>query len=255
MRGELFIGFASILSLAALMLLIFSHVGQINTSNVPRNIYMASVNMSQYGDALHEQLIDTIDIYTLNASAPLMVGAGLRQFYRFGLYDYCAYVTSDAGICSEHTFGAFFKPYDAITGDMSFNFSNITNAIITDTTFRDSDYLADYTRAAFWLIFLGTLCAAATFFIGIPKRSYTFFMSTVFAILSSILLLIGAAIWTVMIKKSESVNGFFIGTQSNHSPIGIVVSLGPGVLMIWAAFACMVASIIPYMITCCTFRG
>lgn len=54
-----------------------------------------------------------------------------------------------------------------------------------------------------------------------------------------------------MIKKAESVNAVLIGL--NPQPIGIVVSLGPGLLMIWAAFACMFASVIPHMVSCVPF--
>jgi len=256
MRGEVCVGFATVLSLASVLLLIFAHVGQINTSNVPRSLYMAGVNMSHYGDALQSAVTgvdNTTGLYTSNASVPLLVGAGIRQFYRFGLYSHCAYVDDQDGICSNHTVAYSWTPYDLIVDDMAFNYSNITNAIVFDTTFRDSGYLGPLSKAAFWMIFLGTLCAAVALFVGLPKHHCTFFMSTVFSIISSVLLLIGAAIWTIMIKKAESVNGVLIGL--NPQPIGIVVSLGPGLLMVWAAFACMFASVIPHMVSCCTYRG
>jgi hypothetical protein len=64
------------------------------------------------------------------------------------------------------------------------------------------------------------------------------------------MLLIGASIWTVLIKKSEAVNDFVIGPNNHPVPLGIVVSVGSGLYMIWAAFACMLISIVPYMVRC-----
>jgi uncharacterized BrkB/YihY/UPF0761 family membrane protein len=80
----------------------------------------------------------------------------------------------------------------------------------------------------------------------------TFLVSTLFAIAGSLLLLIGASIWTVIIQRSANINDLPVHSHSGDQsvPLGIVVSLGPGLLLTWAAFACLVASVIPYMIRC-----
>lgn len=62
------------------------------------------------------------------------------------------------------------------------------------------------------------------------------------------MLLIGAAIWTVIIKKAETINDLMVGKASSPTPLGIVVSMGNGVYLAWAAFACLIASVLPYMI-------
>jgi hypothetical protein len=254
MRGELCIGFASFLSFSAMILLIFTHVGQINTSTVPRGIYMARMNVSQYGAALHEAIVDPIDgLYTSNSSLPLLESLGLRQFYEFGLYSHCGYVNSTAGICSNKTVGYPFKPYDYFTGDMSANFSIITASVIGGGTFRNSGYLGESTKAAYWLLLLATILAALSFLSGIAKTSFTFFLSAVFAAISSLFVLIGAAIWTVVIKKADGVSTIEIGT--NPTPVGIIVTEGPGLFLAWAAFACLFVSMVPYLISCCTYRG
>jgi hypothetical protein len=82
----------------------------------------------------------------------------------------------------------------------------------------------------------------------------TFLVSTLFAIAGSLLLLIGASIWTVIIQRSANINNLPVHSHSGDQsvPLGIVVSLGPGLLLTWAAFACLVASVIPYMIRCVT---
>ncbi|KAJ7596716.1 actin cortical patch SUR7/pH-response regulator pali [Mycena floridula] len=254
MRGEICVGFASSLSIIAVALLIAAHVSQLNT-NI-RSLFLVQVDVSNYGTALETALFDpTVGLYTSNPSAPLLVGAGLRQFYKFGLYSHCAYVDSKNGICTNHTFAAMFRPFDAITSDMQANYSAISAAIMSGTTFTDSGYLGESTRAAFWLVFIGTLGAALAFLVGLAKHSYTFLFSAILSALSSLLVLISAAIWTVMIKKAQDINTVIIGTTANQTALGITVSVGKSLYLIWAAFACLLISVLPYMISCCTFRG
>ncbi|KAF7784576.1 hypothetical protein Agabi119p4_741 [Agaricus bisporus var. burnettii] len=258
MRGELCVGVGSLLSLVSVLLMIFVHVGQINTSNVPRNVYMAKVNVSAYGDALSFAIAPdpVFGLYTDNASAPLQAAAGLRQIYKFGIYSHCAYLNDTAGRCGNQTIGDQFKPYEAITTDMSANWSIFTQSFIPDSTFRDSKFLGHNSKAAYWMLLLGLLCAAAAFITGVAKHNMTFLVSTLFAIAGSLLLLIGASIWTVIIQRAANINDLPVHSHSGDQsvPLGIVVSLGPGLLLTWAAFACLVASVIPYMISCCTFR-
>jgi len=257
MRGELCIGTASFLSLVAVLLLIFIHVGQINTSSVPRGISMVNVNVSRYGAALAASFApDPIqNLYTNNATAPLGDGAGLRQLYKFGLYNYCAFVLDGQGTCTNHTIANRFHPYIALTADMSANYSFYTDNIILNTTFRDSNYLGKESHSAYYLLLLGAVCAAISLLTGVIKHTWAFFLSTGSAVLSSILVLSGSAIWTVIIQKSQSVQNILAGPPGGRVPVGIVVSTGPGLYLAWASFACLVVSIVPYMISCCTFRG
>jgi hypothetical protein len=84
---------------------------------------------------------------------------------------------------------------------------------------------------------------------GIVRYTYTFLLSTLLAIVGSILLLIAGAMWTAMVSMSKDINNFVVTGPSNL-PFGIVVSSGPGIYILWAAFATLLASIGPYMIRC-----
>lgn len=64
----------------------------------------------------------------------------------------------------------------------------------------------------------------------------------------SLMLLIGAAIWTVIVKKAQSVNDLFLGPETAPVSLGIEVTIGNALLLAWGAFACLIVSIIPYMI-------
>ncbi|KNZ79619.1 hypothetical protein J132_08921 [Termitomyces sp. J132] len=212
---------------------------------------MARVNVSQYSSALELSFTDPFSsIYTTNASAPLGVQAGLRYFYDFGLYSYCAYLNNSQGTCSNMTVGNQYRPYDAITSDMAANYSRITQALVQGTAFMDSSSLGSATKAAYWMLLLGTVCALLAALTGFLKSHFSFFFSTIFSVSGSILLLIGTSIWTIIIKKSDGINDLLIGDQADAVPIGIIVTLGNGLHLSWAAFVCLAVSIVPYIIRC-----
>lgn len=112
-------------------------------------------------EGLYAALSDPIHgLYTTNASAPLQQQAGLRNYYDWGLYGYCAYVNTTAGTCSNMTAANRFQPYNVITSDMLGNYSSFTDYIITSGTFIDSPYLGNFTNGAYYLLLIGTVCAA-----------------------------------------------------------------------------------------------
>lgn len=222
---------------------------------------MVQLNVSGYGTALAADFFpDVIDgLYTNNASAPLGVQAGLRQLYKFGFYSHCAYIDdATLGICSNRSVAAKFKPYEAILSDMASNYSGYTNTFIpSNSSFRADNSSGSSTQAAYWLILLGTICAALALVTGVAKHTVTFLASTMFALTSTLMVLIGAAIWTSALKKAESINSFELTLSSNNTsiPLGFTVSPGPGLYLVWASFAVLLASLVPYMVSCCTYRG
>ncbi|KAI9066719.1 carbohydrate-binding module family 43 protein [Trametes sanguinea] len=249
MRGEVCIGSASVLSLISLILLIFMHVGQINTSTVPRGISMVNINTSGYGQALAIALGDPISgLYATNATAPLAQQQGLRDTYKFGLYSYCGYLNG-TGVCSNTTAASRFQPFTALTSDMLTNYTGFTTALITQGTFIDSPYLGNFTNGAYYLIIIGSVATALALFTGLLKHTVLFFLSTTFAVIGALALLIGATIWTVIIKKAESINDFVVGHPDALVPLGITVSTGDAIFLLWAAWACLLVSILPYMIS------
>ena len=68
------------------------------------------------------------------------------------------------------------------------------------------------------------------------------------AAIGSVMLLIACTIWTVLIKKTQSVNDIVVGPPNAPVPLGMEVSIGNGLYLAWAAFACLTISLVPYMI-------
>jgi hypothetical protein len=234
--------------------------------NLPTIAFLV-LTSSRASNALETATFDPVDgLYTYNQTSPLGHGGGLRDDYRFGLYSHCAFISNiTQGRCSNGTAGAKYQPYDAITSDMPSRYANITNLVLPESAsaFRNDGTLGTYTTAAYWLILLATIAVALAFLLyatlsttcwhrlihhsGVCTRTYTFLLSTSFAILGTVLLLIAAAMWTAMVNMSADVNAFVIQAQAS-TPLGIVVHAGPGLYILWAAFACLFASIVPYMI-------
>ncbi|KAJ2919279.1 hypothetical protein MD484_g1106, partial [Candolleomyces efflorescens] len=122
--------------------------------------------------------------------------------------------------------------------------------MLPDSDFTNSKYTGQSTKAAYWMILLGTICAALALVTGILKNNYTFCVSTLFAVAGSLLLLIGASIWTVVVNKTQVINDFPLVTRSaGEIPLGITMSSGPAIPLLWGAFAALLLSVVPYMIS------
>lgn len=107
-------------------------------------------------------------LYTNNASTPLAQHLGLRNFYDFGLYRYCAYVNGSHGTCSPHVTADKLQPYEAVTSDMPEQYTIITDALISElppTTFSNSQYLGEFSRAAYYLLLLGSVASGLAFIV------------------------------------------------------------------------------------------
>lgn len=87
--------------------------------------------------------------------------SGLRPFYNFGLYSYCSYIDSTQGQCSNTSVAFQLEPYSVALADMPTNYSGLTQGFVPgDLTFTNSHYLSEFSRAAYYLLLMGTICAA-----------------------------------------------------------------------------------------------
>ena len=204
-------------------------------------------------------------LYATNASAPLEKEAGLRQEYKFGVYGYCGYFNNTVGVCSNTSMGKEYQPYDALLADMSLNYSALTIFIINGTSSFESQSIGSHTRSASYLIVIGTVCAFLAFVMcadtrlfrhvtnnyslsGVFKHTLAFLASACLAMLATVFLLTAASLWTSAIHTSESVNGLILNTT--NIPLGIKVSSGHGLSLLWGAVGCLFASLVPYLIRC-----
>lgn len=104
--------------------MVFAHIGQINTSSVPRVLSMIKVDVNGLGTGLSAASPST-NVTNLYASTSdlgtLGAGDGLRQSYRWGLLNAGAFTSASDTVygSSNHShFGLRFQPYEAILSDV-----------------------------------------------------------------------------------------------------------------------------------------
>lgn len=254
MRGEHCIAGASILSAIAVILLVFVNIGQIKPGPVTSGLYFVDVNVEAYGSTWFQSTNISADgMYNTDTNIPLGSGKGLSQYYRWGVYNACGYQKNGGGQCNSTIFGYPFTARAAIISDIPGQFQGTTRDLSGgyDNDFANITYNTNTSRAGSLMIFVGSIFSLLALITGAIKLRFSFLLATVFSSLSALLLLIGAACWTAIIAKDSIVNSIL---AAGKFPLGWIVSAGPSLYMTWVAFALMTLSVLPYMISCCTFR-
>jgi len=249
-KGFVVIGIAQALSFIAVILLVFAHVGQINTTKVPSSLGMVSMNVTNFALCLSNSTGDPFPgMYQANASAPLGEHLGLRDIYSWGFFGYCAYVVSNVteGQCTSSTFGFLFRPLDVMLSDILGNSTVISQFTIPiSTKFTDSNDIGNMASVGFYLIFVGMICAFLAMVLAIKHHRVTFAIAMSFDIISIVLVLIGSALWTSAVQAVMQIN---TTSAAGGSCLGISVSHGTSQWLVWAAFALLVLSLPPYVIS------
>ncbi|ORX37231.1 actin cortical patch SUR7/pH-response regulator pali [Kockovaella imperatae] len=251
MRGEHCIAGASVLSAIAIILLVFVNIGQIGTGALVSGIYMAQVNVAAYGAAVQAATKSTPNGLYDTQNNPLGTSAGLRQYYRYGIYRACAYQKDGSGICSDSSFGHPMEPYGDVLADTPSKFKSTFNQIVPNSTYKNDSYNSAMTRIGGLLIFVGSALAAVALILGVLKSKVFFFGAATCSGLSAFLLLIGATLWTACIAQDSSIADYAVAKTQN---LGITTTAGAGLYLTWAAFVFVTLSVLPYVIACCTFR-
>jgi len=252
MRGEHCVLGASLLSAMAVILLVFANIGQISSGAFTNSIYMAEINVEAYGNALQTATSVSAGGLYDTKNDPLGSSIGLRQYYRYGLYNGCGYQKDGSGICNSTIFGYPMIPLAQILSDTPAKFKIQTDDIIPTATFKDDAYNQNMSRAGSLLIFVGSVLALVAFGFGWVKHRIFFLVAAACAGISASLLMVGAALWTALIAKDDWLK---IVQVEHGADLGIYTTAGPTLYLTWVAFALITLSISPYVIACCTFRS
>jgi len=254
MRGEHCVAGASILTAIAVILLVFANIGQLSSGAVTNGIYWAELNIEAYGNGL--KAASKKDVPGLYNSKNVALGnsTGLRQYYRYGIYNACGYQKGGSGVCNSTIFGYPFEPLNQMLADTPKDFKKQTVDVIGKdaTAFKDSGANHMQTRAASLLTFVGSCLALIALITGFVRARLFFLVAAVTSGLSALLLMIGAAIWTAVIAKTSFVES--VKVQGGTS-LGIQVNAGGTLYLTWVSFALMTLAVIPYVIACCTYRS
>ncbi|GAA5943596.1 hypothetical protein JCM10213_008917 [Rhodosporidiobolus nylandii] len=262
-------------SFAAVILLVFGEISQINSDLIPRHLRLVHIDTSGLGTALASAAKSSgvniagassnfSDIYD---AAPVGEGYfvkrtdearhdGLRKSYEWGLWSYCT-TNGDLGAprsyCIERSIdGPRFEPAEVLLQDIPSEYADLLKQVLPENVFTASDYLRDYTRGATYATMVGALSAALAALIGLFARKFAFVLAALFSILAFLGLAVGNIIYSVIINRAiDAINKATVeGTD-----VGIAVSYGNALWIMWAATGLMLFSILPFAISCCTGRA
>ncbi|PWN51923.1 hypothetical protein IE53DRAFT_29609 [Violaceomyces palustris] len=243
------IGLAQFLTFSAMALAILANIGQITQNIVARHIRFVELNTSGFQNALEAAApgANVGNIYATNQGAPELQGNGIKLNYQWGLYNFCAGDgTSGARSCTDRSFGFEWRPLDALERDAPSSVQSQIPNLINQGTFTSSDYLGRFSKAGFYLIFVGTVLTGLSFIIGFLAHRFAFAFAALSALLGAACLGVGAAVNTAIYTKArDSVSGQY----------GLELEYGNALWFIWAAFGATALAIVPYIISCFTGRS
>ncbi|CAK9784599.1 hypothetical protein CC85DRAFT_282973 [Cutaneotrichosporon oleaginosum] len=252
MRGEHCIAGASVLTFISMILLLFANIGQVSPGAVTSGLYMVQVDVSGFGNALQSANKQSNNLYWTQ-NTPMGDSKGLRQYYRYGLYNACGYQKS-GGVCNSTIFGYPYAPFEQMLADTPSkpnDYKKMTQDIIPSSTFKNNAWNGTMSKSASSLIFIASILTGLAFVFGLIKLRLCFLLAAGCSGLAAFFLMIGAAIWTSIIAKNAWLT---IVKVQGGVKLGILVTPGPALYLSWVSFVLVTLSVAPYVISCCTYR-
>ncbi|KAM0754646.1 hypothetical protein T439DRAFT_321678 [Meredithblackwellia eburnea MCA 4105] len=249
------------LSVAAVVLLAFGNIGQINSSTIPKHLRIISLSTAGFGAAAAAAAGQTGNITAIYNTAATVGGNrthnGIRLTYEWGVWGYCASNAATVGgsrsYCSQRSFGATFQPASVLYTDIPTAYTSAFNATVPKSVFTDDAYLGNFTKAANYLVFIGSILAALAMLIGLVAHRFAFLLGAIFSFISFLALAVGLVIYTIIIVRVKAaVNNYKVnGTTS----LGLEFEMGNALWLMWAATGCMLIAVAPFFCACCQGRN
>lgn len=212
---------------------------------------MAQIDLQAYGNAFQTATKTSAGGLYDTKNDKLGSGKGLRQFYRYGLYNACGYQKNGSGVCNSTIIGYPMEPLADILSDAPSKFHTQTNDIIPSSTFKNNTYNHNLSRAGSLLIFAGSVFCLIALITGVFKARLLFFAAAVCSGLSAFLLMVGAAMWSALIAKDAWLKIVKVEYGAN---LGIYTTAGATLYLTWVSFVLMTLAVVPYVVACCTYR-
>ncbi|GAA5877843.1 hypothetical protein JCM16303_000257 [Sporobolomyces ruberrimus] len=257
-------GTAIFFSWAAVILLVFGNIAQINPNSVPRHLRIVSIDTSGLSDSLSRSSGASPSNFTglYNANTPYFTKGqdetrhdGLRKTYEWGLWSYCSSnggVGDERSYCEDATIYPAFRPSKVLMADIPQEYANALTETLPDNVFTADDYLRNFTRAASYLIMVGSLASALAALFALFARRCAYSLAAIFAIIGFLTLAIGLVIYQVIFERAiKAINDATVSGVN----VGITLAYGNGLWILWAACACMLFTIPPTALACCFGRN
>ncbi|KAI5479114.1 integral membrane protein [Pseudohyphozyma bogoriensis] len=239
-------------SVISVILLIFGLLGQVNDSYVPRHLSLFNVDVSALPAVIASAAVNlTAKDITYSGSDKYVSGAtqgqGLRAQYSWGFWSYCAATKVGTGevpqYCDLSGFNERTRPVDSLYKDIPTVYQDGFNVTIPDSLWNLDGTAGDLSHAANAAVFLGALLTVLTTLVGCCAQKWAFVLSAVLAALSFVFVGAGTAVYTAVVMKAQD--------ALTGNALGIKVSIGYGLWIMWGATAGVLLAVLPYFLACC----
>ena len=192
-------------------------MGQLTHNIVARNIRMLSAEFQSSiiaeNGVFNSELAKTL-------REPIAEHLGIRPLYAWGLYNYCGGSSDYEQLeCNTSKFGHQVNIPQAISDDLPISSSSGTVA-----PYQNQHDIDVYTRAGFYLLFVGTILVGVAFLLSLLTIPPALTIASLWALLGFALLVCGATMYT-----------YFISRMKDLASAGIDISYGNALWMFWAA--------------------
>jgi len=148
--------------------------------------------------------------------------------------------------CSGTSWAYEFQPVPAVVYDVPANAQQTISNALGQGTFTSSDYLGRFTKAAFYLLIIGTILGGLALVIGFLAHRVAFLLAAVLAFLGFLLTIAGCIIWVVILSRVRS--------SINGNGSGVNVSYGNALWIYFASSGCLLFATLPYIFSCIAGR-
>lgn len=235
---------------AAIVLLIFTILGDTWDTPVLRDIYFAKYDTTGLSTHLGGSAVQ--DSPAGAVIQGLASSSGLRDYYTFGMWGYCAGYNDgrDGHYCSNRTAAYRFNPIAAVQNDVPASQTiPVPSSVQDDLNILSILSLVSF---AFFFVAIGLAFFALLFGImGIGKRGFRFseIVASGVSTLAFLFCAVASAIVTAMYVTVDNKFGQY------YNDVGVSGGVGKAIALAWGATAALLLGGFTYCCSCCGGPG
>lgn len=243
----------------SLILALIANVSQINGTLVPRHLSLITLSTTGFQDALAAAndlgITNLTDLYAKPAeSTATREGShdGLREEYSYGVWSFCAGASQDSpDYCTPRRFGAPFSPVAQLEADLPEKYTDQFTKTLPSSIFTDNTYLENFTKAASLLAFAGSAAVGLGWLTSLLPWSFFYALSSIVSLIGTLALAVSSVIYTIIVSR---VSAALADATVEGVKLGLTISMGTGLYLLWAATGCSLLSVLALTIACCCGR-
>ena len=157
-----------------------------------------------------------------------------------------------AACSTPRAFGASFAPATQLLADLPAKYADEFTKTIPKSIFTDNGYLEDFTRAASLVGFVGSAAIGLAWVFALPPWRFFVVLSALLQLLGTAALAVASVIYTIIVYKVQDA---LAGVKIEGVAVGLALSIGTGLYLLWAATGVSLLSLMALTFSCCCGRS